>query len=366
MEDNHSIERTIVSIPDSTMLNVERYTTKMIHVGKNVTNIPICSQVVCKNEKDKYMLLDENKIYIYDMECGELEDSVSLAKCGNLNLFSGFNYINSDTIIVFNYKERLLFCLNDKGEVFNTKKVPTNNDKLDWVSSVNALNSSRIGFCYPFLSLSGGILGVISESGIRDIPVSECVDMHENKWMPTLKYPQEYSDNNLGSVYLNRIYTTTDSKNHFYFGFPIESIVYCFNIDFTSCDTFSIQSRYDRGISVCTKNQRKLEDNDSYEIMYFVSQLSYSDILYDPYRKLIIRAVNHPLKDWKRNQKFVQPRSFIIAEEEGTILSESRIINDYADLDFGNMHICSDGLIIAQNYKDEDYILFRCYTIKNP
>lgn len=255
--------------------------------------------------------------------------------------------------------------LNDKGQVLNTQKIPINHNRLEWVSSVNALNHSRIGFCNSSISLSGGILGTISESGIRDIPVSERMDMQNKEWETTLTYPIEYYDNNFGSVYLNRIYTASDNNNYFLYGFPIEPQIYRFNSDFSVCDTVHVQSRYDKGLTTCMNNQEEIEDDGSLEIQYFVSQLSYSDILYDPYRHLYIRAVNHPIEGWKRNHHFIQPRSFIIVNETGEVLSESRKLTDCADLDFGNMHICSDGLLIAQTCEDENYIQFRCYNIRN-
>ena len=85
------IERTVASIPDSSMLSIENYTTKKIHVGETITNIPLASQVINHNGQDKYLLLDEATIYIFDINNEELEDSINLSKCGNLNVYSGFN-----------------------------------------------------------------------------------------------------------------------------------------------------------------------------------------------------------------------------------------------------------------------------------
>lgn len=357
-----SSERSIV-ISDSTMLELEKYTIKKIKVGENIINNPISSQIVQIDEKDKYIMLDENKLYLFDLDSGELEDSVLLDKCGMLGIYSGFNYVDMDTIFVFNYKENLLFRIDNSGNVLSTWKVPQNDDTPEWVYSINALNASRIVYSNPFVSVSGGVLGVIHDSGFKKIPVSERLNTNNGEWMQNLSYPHKYVQKNFGAIYLNRIYTASDNENFLFYGFPIESEVYRYNSDFSAVDTLNLQSRYDSGRKECTKSQSELEENDRYEIQYYISQLSYSNIIFDNYRKLIIRAVNHPLNNWNYNQNFIQPRSFIFAKTDGTILSESRILKDYDKLDFGNMHICSDGLLIAEVNDNENEITFRCFKI---
>ncbi len=363
--DSSQSNRTMVTISDSTMLDVKSYTIKKIKIGNRITNIPISSQIVRKEGKDKYMLLDESELYIFDFDSGELEDSISLGKCGNLNVYSGFNYINDDTILVYNYQEKFIFVINHNGDVFAKWSLPRNNKKIKWLPSANALNASRIGFYSPTIVVSGGILGSLYESGLDNIPVSEKLDINTEKWKIELTYTDKYLKQNLGAIYLNRIYTTTDNSGHFLYSFPVDEKVYRFNSDFTVCDTLFIQSRYDNGrVEECDKSQKEIEQDDNYEIQYFVSQLSYSNILYDPYRDLLIRVVNHPLNNWKRDEVFIQPRSFIICDANGKVLSESCILTDYSNLYFDNMHISSKGLVVAERSDDENYISFRCYNIR--
>ncbi len=364
-KDSLQPERSMVNIADSTMLDVKSYTIKKIKIGNKITNIPISSQIVRKEGKDKYILLDESKLYIFDFESGGLEDSISLEKCGKLNVYSGFNYINNDTILVYNYQEKFLFVINTNGDVYSKWSLPRNIKELKWLPSVNALNASRIGYHYPTVVVSGGVLGMLCKTGLDDIPVSEKLDVNTGKWETKLMYTDGYLKQNRGAVYLNRIYTATDNTGHFLYSFPIDEKVYRFNSDFTVCDTLSIQSRYDKGIVVeCDKSQEEIEKDDNYEIQYFVNQLSYSNIIFDPYRSLMIRVVNHPLSDWKRDELFTQPKSFIITDTNGNVISESCILTDYSNLYFDNMHICSKGLIIAERSDDENNISFRCYNIR--
>lgn len=354
-----------VNTADSTMLDLSSYSVKKIHVGDKISNVPLASQIVKMGDKDKYVLLDDSKLYIFDYEEGELEDSISLEKCGKLSVYSGFTYVNEDTILVYNYSDNLLFGINKSGGVFSTWKIPQNEDKIEWVHSINALNISKIGFYDSLVIISGGILGSIRESRIKNIPVSESLNIKTGKWVKRLSYPAEYSTNNYGTIYLNRIYASMGRDKHYIYGFPIDTKVLSFSSDFKRCDTLCIQSRYDKGRKPCTIHQNEVEDDDTNEIQYYVSQLSYSDLIYDSYRDYIIRVVNHPLKNWTYNKPFTQPRSFIIADSKGSILSESCILTDVINLNFGNMHICSDGLIIAECTKNENDITFRCYNIRN-
>ena len=60
----------------------------------------MASQIISMNGKEKYVMLDEFHLYIFDWQQGILEDSVPLHQCGILRNCSGFNYINPDSIII--------------------------------------------------------------------------------------------------------------------------------------------------------------------------------------------------------------------------------------------------------------------------
>lgn len=69
----------------------------------------MASQVISMNGMDKYVMLDEFYLYVFDWQQGIPEDSVSLHQCGLLRNCSGFNYINSDSIIITMMARKLSF-----------------------------------------------------------------------------------------------------------------------------------------------------------------------------------------------------------------------------------------------------------------
>ena len=78
------IQREATNISDSSMIDINHYEVKKISVGENITNKPMASQVISMNGVDKYVMLDEFYLYVFDWQQGILEDSVSLHQCGLL------------------------------------------------------------------------------------------------------------------------------------------------------------------------------------------------------------------------------------------------------------------------------------------
>ncbi len=351
---------------DSTMMSTQKYEVKKIHIGSHISNRPLCSQVVTIGGKDKYLMLDESSIYIFDWQSGNLEDSISVKACGELSNYSGFTFISSDSIAVYNDAQRKAFIINKTGKVLSECVVPTDQDNPANNVSIVALNSSRANVDGNNIALSGGMLGCLNMAkgmGITKIPVSELVDLTNGKTKIAANYPSIYLDSNWGTNYLNQVYTARDSKGYTLFSYPIMDKVLRYNSDFTQCDTIYMQSRYGEAIEPCKLSQEKIEEDEALEIKYYISQTSYSNILFDPYRNLYIRMVEHPLSKWNVKETFVKPMSFIIADTEGNVLSETPIISGSTKFLSSNMHVTKDGLAIAMQNQDENNIYFACFNI---
>lgn len=358
--------QTVCEIPDSTMMNVTGNVVHVIHVGDKITNMPLCSQIVVIDGREKYMMLDEANIYMYDWETGNLEDSIPTKGCGTLGNYSGFTYLSNDSIVVFNSTEETLFLINAKGQIVKNVRIRSNSEDLTKsVSTVSGLNACRLDFHGVKPVVSGFILGCMKEAKeIGRIPVSEEIDLNDGSCKPVVTYPDVYMEENWATVYMNNVYTACDRQGNTTYSFPILNKVLRYNSDFTKCDTFIMQSRYERGIKPCDKSQDEIEADERIEKEYYVSQLTYANIVFDSYRDLYIRVVEHPLAGWKVKEKFVKPKSFIISDCDGNVLSETPIVKDSKKMIASNMHICRKGLVIAVDNPDENNIYFRCFEIK--
>lgn len=353
-------------IPDSTMIDVANKTTHVIHVGNNITNMPLCSQIATIDGKEKYLLLDETNIYIFDWNSGIIEDSISTKECGALNNYSGFTYISKDSIVVFNSTEGRLFIINSKGQTLSKTDIhPNYADPTKSVSTINGLNSCRISLRKETRPIVNGfILGcMLQAKEYGKIPVSEEIDMNSGNCKPIVFYPDVYTENNWATTYMNSVYTAYDQSGNAVYSFPILNKVLRYNADFTKCDTIIMQSRYDYGIKPCNNSQEQIEEDESLEKKYYTSQLSYADIVFDPYRSLYIRVVEHPIKEWKKKEKFIKPKSFIISDINGKVLSETPIVDGSKTMLSSNMHIYEKGLAIGTYNKDENNIYFTCFKI---
>lgn len=355
------IQREVTNISDSSMVDINHYDVKKIRVGDNITNKPIASQIISMNGKEKYVMLDEFHLYIFDWQQGILEDSVPLHQCGILRNCSGFNYINPDSIIIYNDGKKTVFLIESNGNIQKRWNIPRSDNYTQWVSSVDALNGTRIESDHEKFLLSGSILGALSQAKGLTIPVSEGLYKESGEWKPIAYYPDLYMQYNWGGYYMNCTYVAKDSKGRYLYSFPILDKVLRYNNDFSFCDTIPMKSRYDKGIEEFAFDSS--EEDEINEIRYYISQTSYSNIMYDPYRNIYLRFAEHPLLDWSEKGAFCKPFSIVASDTEGKILSESSISTDYKKFHYQNMHVCKEGIAIAMENPDENHIYFACIKI---
>ena len=348
---------------DSTLIDVANIKERIIHVGEKINNRPLASQVVNIKGKDKYVLADLDNLYIFDWESGELEDSVSTKACGPINNFSGFNFISKDNIIVFGNREKKIFCIDQDGNVKKEWTIPAKSNDETWVSQPIGLNVTRPQLSKDNIFVFGSAFGPLSKISDDQVLFAEYVNTENGEWTSAAAYPNIYHEYCWGANYLNSVSVAKDMKKDcFVVSFPITEQILRYNKDFSQCDTLYMRSRYDEGIEPCDINVEDLFKYPEKEIEFYVGQSSYSDILYDPYRKLYIRMARHKLIGWEPGQVFVKPFSFIVADTEGNLLSESSIIQP-EDLYTPNMHVCKEGIAIAKLNSDEDNIYFNVYPI---
>ena len=116
------------------------------------------------------------------------------------------------------------------------------------VSSVDALNGTRIESDHEKFLLSGSILGALSQAKGLTIPISECLYKESGEWKSVAYYPDLYMQYNWGGYYMNCTYVTKDSKGRYLYSFPILDKVLRYNNDFSLCDTIPMKSRYDKAL----------------------------------------------------------------------------------------------------------------------
>lgn len=359
---NNGNEIVHMTISDSTFINLIEYETKSILVGESISNKPLCSQIALINDKEKYLMMDNGYIYIFDWESGMLEDSITTESCGKLNNYSGFRYASEDSIYIYNYQTNRFFIISSNGEIIKQVKILENENPVE-NAHICALNITPIYHCDSMFLLSGYMPGGLSMAKGMKIPASTMLDIESGRNKPIAYYPDLYTEHNWGTIYMNTVGITTDNKRNILYSFAITPHVYKYNADFTKCDTFYMQTRYDKGTKPAMNSIDELENNVEHEIKYYTSHTTYAEILYDTYRNCYIRVAEHPMMWKSAKESFAKPISLITANDKGEVISETAIIKRGTTLITNNMHICRAGLAIAKESGDENIILFNCYKI---
>ena len=346
---------------DSLTINNIPSIKKEIVVGDRITNHPLSSQIVEIEGKEKYLLLDLDNIYMFDWNSGMLEDSIHLGT-GMLNNYSGFSYISKDSILVYNYKTKKLFLVNQSGDIVHQIETPGIDKKASTYVDIEAINSTRPLYVNKRIILSGSLFGNPQESPDHGERASISCSFENKQSKSSFPFPSIYYKANWGGVYMNNVFHCKDNNSIIY-SFPIEHYIYKCNNDFSCCDTIYMGSRYNNGIRECTFSSFQVIYDKDLRVKYYISQPSYGPILYDKEKECYIRIAYHPVNSWDGGDSFFQPFSIIVLDKKKSILMESSIINDYKVCDWGNLHICNDGIAVASLFKSnsEDIICFFCY-----
>lgn len=326
-------------------------------IGERVSPVPNSAQIIEAEDGERFLILDENTIYSFDLENDSLVASLKIKNCGGLNDFSGFTVLNQDSILIYNYARGVLYLLNGQSKVLN--EFPVN--KFRESVSPEALVSSPVLFTDGIVILSGVPISSKSRLG-EDDNVSLSVNIADGTITHGARFSNEYSEGFFGGVYYNFINHCLDNDGRIVFSFPASNYIYRYNNKLEFIDSLYMGSRYTGEIE-CAPDPTILNmgDKDG-RIQYFLSQDSYGSIKYDKYRNVYYRVAEHPLSGWTGG-KFSKPFSLIAMKPDGEIISETPIISDKESLLRFSLFVTHEGLIIPQTTNNENIIRFRLFKL---
>lgn len=344
----HSSDSTTIYLSDSII---------DLTIGERVSPVPNSAQIIEAEDGERFLILDENTIYSFDLENDSLVASLKIKNCGGLNDFSGFTVLNQDSILIYNYARGALYLLNGQSKVLN--EFPVN--KFRESVSPEALVSSPVLFTDGIVILSGVPISSKSRLG-EDDNVSLSVNIADGTITPGARFSNEYSEGFFGGVYYNFINHCLDNDGRIVFSFPASNYIYRYNNKLEFIDSLYMGSRYTGEIE-CAPDPTILNmgDKDG-RIQYFLSQDSYGSIKYDKYRNVYYRVAEHPLSGWTGG-KFSKPFSLIAMKPDGEIISETPIISDKESLLRFSLFVTREGLIIPQTTNNENIIRFRLFKL---
>lgn len=362
----NSCEKKIVKVKnegvvatDSTLFCRQDSTIK-IQIGDQLIPKPLVSQFIENDNGNMfYVILDENTLHWFDVKTNKLLRTNQIDNCGNLNNYSGF-LCKGDTTFVYNYTQKMVYMLDSSFKTIRYWNV-INDDSNKNTFDPEALTDSPILYFQDRVILSGTKLGLLKK-GEKKYSVSCNINISNNNIIYGVNYPDQYLEGDFGGVYFNTIYHVLGDDNNCLYSFPADHYVYSYSTDFSSYRKFYMGSRYTPTINSSDCNSLELIKDKDLRIKYFISQHSYSNLLYDPYRKVYYRIAQHPLIGWERGA-FPKPFSIIVMDINGDLISETPIQTDYKELNLHNMHVTKDGLLIQINTQDENVIEFALFKL---
>lgn len=331
-----------------------------IQIGDQLIPKPLVSQFIENNNGNMfYVILDENTLHWFDVKTNKLLRTNKINNCGNLNNYSGF-LCKGDTTFVYNYTQKMVYMLDSSFKTIRYWNV-VNGDSNKNTFDPEALTDSPILYFQDRIILSGTKLGLFKKDEKKH-SVSCNINISNNNIIYGVNYPEQYLEGDFGGVYFNTIYHVLGDGNNCIYSFPADHYVYSYSTDFSSYRKFYMGSRYTPSINSSDYNSLELIKDKDLRIKYFISQHSYSNLLYDPYRKVYYRIAQHPLIGWERGA-FPKPFSIIVMDINGDLISETPIQTNYEELNLHNMHVTKDGLLIQINTQDENVIEFALFKL---
>ncbi len=351
----YTVDNIGMAATDSIKLYCEDTIT--VNIGNRVRPIPSSSQIVEFDGSVKYVIMDENVLYVYDLSNGSAIENIDMKEGGKLDNYSGFAFLNTDTIFVYNYKNKTCILTDTKGKVLNSQSL---SKELIETVSPEALS------CTPALSIGERVYlsgKPISHSEIdKEEPISLYWDYRTHKLTTGASYSDEYSKGYFGGIYYNTIYQCKSDKNMITYSFPVSNHIYRYDENLEFVDSLYMGSRYTRSILSENGNIMDFLSDKDGRLKYFLEQDSYEQIFYNDKEKLYYRIAEHPLitSDSERLRK---PFSIIVMDNNGNLITETPILNYDRRLITSNAHVYKNGIIIQLETEDENVIKFAYFRI---
>lgn len=338
---------------DSTLL-VKKDTVISINIGSRIDPLSIQTQMLSDKGDTRYLIGDENQINIFDINNDTLLNRIPMENAGKINNYSGFSYINTDSILVYDYAKKILSLINTDGKV--TKMISLH-DRMSGLSP-EALSISPILYSDNKVIMSG--IPISSKTTLeKSDHISVMIDMQNGEVKTGAYFPDEYRKGYFGGVYYNTISHCIDNQDRIVYSFPASNYIYRYDTNLNFIDSLYMGSRYTKSIPAIEGSLKEILGSKENRESYFAKNHSYGKIIFNPYDSVYHRIAAHP------SDSFPKPFSIITLSMEGKHLSETPILAESNSLISCNAFISPLGLLIQQKTPDENEIHFVIYEIKH-
>jgi hypothetical protein len=318
-------------------------------------------------------------IYFYDFKTGKFLRKIKLDKEGpngvNPYAHDGYYIASYDSIYYYSHRNHSLYLLNHKGEKYHTINYMTNYyDKMKLWKEKD-FQKNRIP---PMVQLSTGqpmyktdgiiyLCGQVTEElgkvDSLNLLLLTTIDTRNGDSIAFhFGYPKSYGEGNWGEAYFREVFWCMNPTNKsFVVSFPNDHYIY--QTDLKQVNKIYAGSMYagdiksiDTPAFIMPKSRR---------LSHYFENYSYSSVIYDRYRNVYYRMVEHPWKDYNTDmdwRPWLKQVSIIILDENFNFMGETKLDMEYRFVALQFM-VTEDGLLLYKQTDDEDEWVYDLFTL---
>jgi hypothetical protein len=318
-------------------------------------------------------------IYFYDFKTGDFFKKIELEKEGPNGVYpyvtDGYYIHSYDSIYYYSYNTDYLYLLNHKGEKYHTINYMADYTNMkSW--DMERFRKNRIP---PMLQLSTGkpmykiddtlyLCGEMTEEFGRvdsinhlllttiDTKRDDSIDFH-------VGYPESYREGNWGENYFRQVFWCMNPTTKlFLVSFPNDHYIY--QTDLKQVNKIYAGSMYAGDIkSVDYPTVIPLPKDK--RMSHYFENYSYSAIIYDKYRNVYYRMVEHPWKEYHQGMDWMpwlKQLSIVILDKDLHFIGETMLDMEYR-LSASRFMLTTEGLLLHKQTDDEDELIFDLFTL---
>lgn len=324
-----------------------------LHIGDDILPIAYSSQMVESDSCLDLLIRDGATIYVMDVDKDSIGGTISLSKGGSFKNYSGFLYVNPDTLFAYDYNTDNLILFDNEGNMKNAWSTTSGNSMVD----PEALNDAPIIYDYPYVILSGAKPGHEIEE-YESLLTSIRIDLRTGSVKEGIRFPDMYRKGFFGGIDFNTISHAQLPEGRLAISFRASHNIYIYDREFNMIDSIYAGSRYADKIESADYSPIELFKDKDLRTKYYVFQHSYGALRYDSINGVLYRIAEHPVAEWSETRN-VKPFSVIRIALDGSCIEESEVYGPEMKLNTSNMHIYDGALFIQQETDDENLLIYR-------
>ena len=344
-----------------------------------------CVQLIehLHNDSIYYTFFNEyNKsIYFYDYLTTKYLFKIQLESEGPNAVYpyrSGYYIESYDSIYFYSLKTSRIYLLNHKGEINQTFDYwRTYFDELKDLdirmlrkkmipSTVRVTTEQPLHKIGDKIYLCGDMTEDLGKVDSINNLIITTIDTKNNKTEFNVGYPPSYRKGNWGQdFYKYTFWCYNHTNSTFIISFPNDHYIYSYQTDFTNAKKIYAGSSYAGNIKSLVYPSG-IPIPNKMEYAHYFEQYYYRSIIYDKYRNVYYRIVEHPWKNYNNKidtKDWLKSISIIILDSEFNVMGEKLLGMEYRFAYF-NFFITKEGLFLNKETDNDDEMVYSLLTIK--